>query len=244
MPVDTELLLVLALAAFFLKDALLLLEPDEAVLVQGWRGRWRAGFGARHYALGGRHPWLAHPLLPHEPVVRLRWSMSGAPAAASARPVDVPPALRALQPFALTTWMLLFVTFPVALLGHVRHDVLFTVVGAIYACIVASLTLVYRRRDAFGLDGRGFAALAGELLLCPPLAANLVRRLSLRGAFDEDFAVAATRLLPPEALEAVHRACDARIEDALELVDAGSPRASALAAGRRRFQHEGSDDAR
>jgi hypothetical protein len=244
MILDAETLLVPALAAFYLKDALLLLEPDEAVLVQGARGRWRAGFGARHYALGGRQPWLAHPLLPHEPVLRLRWSMDAAPAAAPSRPAAPSPSLHALQPFAIAIWLALFVAFPIVFLGHASHALLFTVVGSVYALVAASLVLVFRRRAAFGLDGRSFAAFAAELMLCPPLAANLVRRLSLRAPSDEDFAHAAARLLAPERLAAVHRACEVRIAEELDLVDAGSPRAIALAAGRRRFQESLPDDAR
>ena len=43
-----------ALVALYLKDCFLLLGRDEAVLVRGWRGRWRAGFGLLDWRLRRR----------------------------------------------------------------------------------------------------------------------------------------------------------------------------------------------
>ena len=68
--------LVVLVVALFVQDSVLLLRTDEAVLVRSARGRWRAGFGARSWRLAGREPHLLHPFLPHEPVVRLSWSLA------------------------------------------------------------------------------------------------------------------------------------------------------------------------
>jgi hypothetical protein len=86
---STEAALALLIVALYLKDCLLLLRPNEAVLVKG--RVWRAGFGLRDWTLAGREPYLANPLLPHQPVFRLQWDVlaavpvwPGAPAAALA----------------------------------------------------------------------------------------------------------------------------------------------------------------
>ena len=86
MRVDAQLLVGPALVALYLKDCFLLLGRDEAVLVRGWRGRWRAGFGLLDWRLRRREPYLCHPFKPWEPVLRLRWDAAAEPGPAPALP--------------------------------------------------------------------------------------------------------------------------------------------------------------
>ena len=235
MQVDAQSLIGPAVLALYLKDCFLLLRHDEAVLVRGWRGRWRAGFGLRDWQLRRREPYLCHPLKPWEPVLRLRWDAAAGPAAAASAPAAAP-AGPALGPWVSLAWLLLFVGLPVAFYGHLGLPVVLTVLAGLYATIAATLVLVWRGRAALGLAGPDFAVLAFEMLACAPYAANLVRRLSLHRAVDEDLVAAATRLLDPPALAAVHAACLARIDDELEAAPEDSPRAVALRAARPRFE--------
>ena len=110
--------------------------------------------------------------------------------------------------------------------------------GLLYLTILLSLALVWRRRVALGLSGPAFAMLAFEVLACAPYAANLVRRLSLHRAVDEDLLAASTRLLAAPALAAVHAQCLARIDDELDWAAEDSLRAQALRAARPRFENE------
>jgi hypothetical protein len=236
--IEAEQLIGPAIAVMYLKDGLLMLERDEAMLVRGWRGRWRASFGPRDLLLRGRAPWLCHPFKPMQPVLRLRWSAvpPAAPTPASA-PADVPDALRALAPWVAAIWTLLFVGLPIAFYGHFALRVLLTLLGELYVVIAIALVLVYRRRDALGLTRRAFGVLAFELLACAPYAANLVRRLSLMRRVDEDLVVASERLLKDDALADMQAQCLRRIDDELEAIDADSPRARALLDARGRFDH-------
>ncbi len=237
MRVDAQLLVGPALVALYLKDCFLLLARDEAVLVRGWRGRWRAGFGLLDWRLRRREPYLCHPFKPWEPVLRLRWD-----AAAPVRPVAatlaaVPPEPR-LGPWVGLIWLLLFVALPAAFYGQLGLPVILTVLGTLYAAIAASLVLVWRRRAALGLGGAEFGVLAFEVLACAPYAANLVRRLTLHRRVDEDLLGAATRLLDAPALASVHAQCLARIDDELDWADEASARSQALRAARPRFERE------
>ena len=238
MHIEAEQLIGPAIAVLYLKDGLLMLERDEAVLVRGWRGRWRAGFGPRDWLLGGRSPWLCNPFKPLQPVLRLRWNAvtAATPLPPSAQ-ADVPGELRALLPWVGVIWALLFVGLPIAFYAHFGLPVLLALVGELYAAIVIALVLVYRRRDALGLGGRAFGVLAFELLACAPYAANLVRRLSLQRRMDEDFVAASERLLKDDALAHMRIQCAGRIDDELEAIDVDSPRARALRDARERFDH-------
>ena len=238
MHLEAEQLIGPAIAVLYLKDSLLMLERDEAVLVRGWRGRWRAGFGPRDWLLGGRAPWLCNPFKPLQAVLRLRWNATpaGDPSPPGA-PADVPAELQALVPWVGVIWALLFVGLPIAFYGHFSLRVLLALVGELYVAIAIALVLVYRRRDALGLAGRAFGVLAFEVLACAPYAANLVRRLSLQRRVDEDFVTASERLLRGDALADMRAQCARRIDNELEALDADSPRALALRAARGRFDH-------
>lgn len=241
MHIDAELLIGPAIAVLYLKDGLLMLEGDEAVLVRGWRGRWRAGFGPREWRLRGRAPWLCNPFKPQQPVLRLHWNASAPAVLAptpSGAPADVPGDLLALGPWVGVIWLLLFVGLPIAFYAHLGLAVLLAVLAELYAAIAIALILVYRRRGALGLTRRAFGVLAFEVLACAPYAANLVRRLSLARRVDEDFAAASERLLKGPALAAMRAESARRIDYELEALDADSPRARALRDARGRFDHE------
>ena len=237
MRVDAQLLIGPALVALYLKDCFLLLGRDEAVLVRGWRGRWRAGFGLLDWRLRRREPYLCHPFKPWEPVLRLRWDAAAEPRPALAVRTAVPPELQ-LGAWVGVIWLLLFVALPTAFYGQLGLPVILAVLGALYVYIVVSLVLVWRRRAALGLTGPAFGVLAFEVLACAPYAANLVRRLSLHRPVTEDLLTAATRLLDAPALAAVHAQCLARIDDELDWADEDSPRSRALRAARPRFESE------
>src|SRR5206468_9328667 len=105
---DAQLLVGPALVALYLKDCLLLLGRDEAVLVRGWRGRWRAGFGLLDWRLRRREPYLCHPFKPWQAVLRLRWDAAAVPRSTVAAPADMPKSPR-LGPWVSLIWLMLFV---------------------------------------------------------------------------------------------------------------------------------------
>jgi len=234
MSIDAQSLLGPTIVALYLKDCLLLLARDEAVLVRGWRGRWRAGFGLLDWRLRGREPWLCHPFKPWQPVLRLRWDAAAPVPAASSAPPPALPEL-ALAPWVCAIWLLLFVALPVAFFGHLGLRSVLLVVGELYGFILFSLVLVWRRRAALGLSGPQFGVLAFELLACAPYAANLVRRLSLHRRMAESLLAASQRLLDVPALAQLQAQCRARIDDELDWIAEDSPRARALRAARPRF---------
>ena len=237
MRVDAQLLIGPALVALYLKDCFLLLGRDEAVLVRGWRGRWRAGFGMLDWRLRRREPYLCHPFKPWEPVLRLRWDAATEPGPLPAAPLSLPPELR-LGPWVSVIWLMLFVALPTAFYGQLGLRAILAVLAALYLYIAVSLLLVWRQRAALGLSGSAFGVLAFEVLACAPYAANLVRRLSLQRPVAEDLLTAATRLLDAPALANVHAQCLARIDDELDWAAEDSPRSQALRAARSRFERE------
>ncbi|HJV62475.1 MAG TPA: hypothetical protein VJ743_16125 [Albitalea sp.] len=234
--------MVLVLIGLYLKDCLLLLDADEATLTRRTFGRWQAGFGLRDWKLAGREPFLCNPMLPHEPVFRLAWSMSGSTKSPARRPLEPPPVLTALQPMVLATWLLLFAVLPFCVLTGMPTWFTVAAVAVLYANILASLVVLYRGRGQLDIEPGVLRLVALEIVLCPPYAANLVRKLSLAIAPDEDFLTAARRLLPDGHMAAVHRQCAARIDEAVQALPEDSAAIAGLL-GHRNLLKESSHDA-
>lgn len=241
--VDAQALIGPAVAALYLKDCLLLLRRDEAVLVRGLRGTWRAGFGLRDWRLADREPYLCHPFKPFEPVLRLRWSVDDPAGRASLEPAGVPAGTAALAAWAGAIWLMIFVCLPVAFYGKLGLPLLWFDLAVLYALIVGSLVVAWRRRAGFGLDASGFALLAFEVLACPPYAPNVLRRACFARPVDEEFLAASRRLLDAPRLAEARAGCRARVEEELEAIDDTSLRAVALRAARQRWAKETPHDA-
>ncbi len=237
MRLSTEALLMLVAVALYLFDSLLLLASNEAVLVRGRRGRWFARFGLDRWRLNGKEPYLSNPATPHFPLWRLRWSFDEAAgeAAARARAVAVPPVLERFRLHALLSLISIYVLVPIVLFYPVGIGYPIAVVALLYINIVVALMRLLRLRAEFRLSPGQFAVLAFECMACPPFSVNLVRKLCMKLEIDEDFTMAAIRLLSAEALPAVEAQCLRRVDEQIDYAEEGSDRMQKLVAGRRRF---------
>ena len=237
MRVSTEALLMLVAIALYLFDSSLFLASDEAVLIRGRRGRWLAQVGLDRWRLAGKEPCLPNPATPHLPLFKLRWRFDESTAAVPAplRPVAVPPELEPFRLHALLSLVCLFVLLPASLFYPQGVEYPIAVVALLYANIVVALLRLFRRRAAFGLSAAQFAGLAFECAACAPFSINLVRKLCARLEVDEDFVRAARRLLPAEALPAVHAQCLRRLDEQIDYAAEGTARMESLVSGRGRF---------
>jgi len=213
----------------YLLDSALLLYADEGVLAAAGARRWRLGFGSA-ILLMGRGLYLPAPLAPHRPLFRLHWSVPRREGAAA--PGDWTDRRVLLAPLAPLVWGValgLFVLLPLGLYTRLGDAALIGALALIYASILAAIVWLVRARVRTGLSRLRLARLAFESLVCPPLALNLVRKLSAEPTVAEDLVCAARRLLSPEEWAAARREFVARLEDEIGLeADDDTPRARVL----------------
>ena len=228
---STEFLLVALAAGLYLFDAIVLLHADEGLLVHGGRDRWWATLAPDHLVLGGRNIYVPNPLRPHESIYRLGWQFDGGVAApADTRWTDSSAVLAGLR---LPLWSLgtaLFVLLPLGLFTPLGYRMSLAALAVLYGSLLALIVVLARARNALGMSRARFASLAVESILCPPFALNLARKLALRIDVDEDLLSASRRLLDRAGWNALRIACMRRLEDALRIEPADSPRKAALEA--------------
>jgi hypothetical protein len=202
-----ETLLLPGIAAFYLYDSALLLYADEVVFARPLR-RWRA-------ALGEGATWqgrfLAFPALsaPGAPVFRAVWSEGGRTARAPA----TERVLGVLRPLRWAAWLVAFALFalvPLALLLHASQGWLLGLLALIYLPTLLAVAHLARYRAALGLAWGELAAIAFDVLACPPFALNLVRRVTLRCGLAQPATTFADAVLDAASRARLGRALEAR----------------------------------
>lgn len=220
----SELLLMALFAVLYFYDSVMLLHGNEAVLSRRGPGRWSAGFGSSTTTLKGKEVYFPNPFLPTQPLVRLRWRYEGSPAG----PAQLWDArlnrFSGLSGFVWILAFLIFVMLPVALFGRQGERLIVLAFGMIYATTALMVLFLWFRRRQFEYTVREFSAIAIDLLICPPFALNIIRRLALRTPISEDFVLAAKRLLSSEQWESTCQKLLSRLDDEIAMEDEGSQR--------------------
>lgn len=225
-----EVLLVAAMLGLYLYDSARLLHSNEGVLAATLGGRWSLHFGAQHYTLRGKEPFVPNPLLPHRPVFALHWKPQ--PAVATTAQRWTPPPLGPYKVLAPLVWLMalaLFGLIPAGLFTRYGNVAIAAGIALFYFSALIALAYVWITRRAMQLSPRQVGALAFESLTCPPFALNLVRHISWNVRPEEELVCASRRLLRKDDWIAALPAVIKRVDNALDWENENSPRAQMLA---------------
>lgn len=225
-----EALLVVAMIGLYLYDSAQLLYSNEGVLAATLGGRWSLHFGAEHYTLHGKQPFLPNPLLPHRPVFLMQWKQQVAAAAVPHRHWTPPPfgPYKLLAPLIWLMALALFGMIPAGLFSRFGNTAIAAGLLLFYASALLALVCVWFKRRTLQLSARQVGALAFESLTCPPFALNLIRHISLSARPAEDLVSASRRLLRKDDWSASLPVVIKRIDNAIACENEEAPRAQAL----------------
>ncbi|MEG0555997.1 MAG: hypothetical protein RR574_05975 [Comamonas sp.] len=223
--VSIEVQIVLAICLFYGYDAALALPSHQGLLRAGTR-RWHGRLAFSGFEL--RRAWLLWPpiFLPHQPLYRLSWdathiALAGDDSAVQRLVADA----QRFKGFALPIYLLaawLFVLLPAALLVLHSQRLQLITLGLIYLTTLWLSALAWRH----GRRGHGHVkearSIALQILLCPPFALNVVRKLSLADDHAKpDFLLAAKQLLPTAGWQSLaaqaHQAIARELQEIAEL---------------------------
>ncbi|HVZ44048.1 MAG TPA: hypothetical protein VHA82_09570 [Ramlibacter sp.] len=220
-------LLAILLLALYIHDAVVLTGPAAAFLVRLPGGTWSVAFPTARFTLAGRHLFFPSQMPPATPVFALNWDGRENDDGLWQPELDA----SRLKPLSLISgfsFLLVLVALPLALLTHQATFVVVLAIGCAYLSVFASITVLWLARSRLGLSQRFCANLTFEMLLCPPVAANLVRRVSLSLAIESHFITLARRLAAPGRWSEARDELARRIDIQLEAVEPGSVEDSSL----------------
>lgn len=217
--IPAEYELAAAIILIYLIDCVVLLYSNEGIV--GRHGKsWRIDFGSAQPWIAGRRVALLHPLTPLVEAYRASWHIvdgldGGEVVAAARRQFDARlPAWESLATYVAAAWVLVLVALPLALC--LRNTLGFVIMAAIaWASVWILVIRLWSLRGALGVSRGAFALVAFECIACPPNAANLVRKLSMRMTVDTDLAalagLAGDSAAVCSALERIDREVEARL---------------------------------
>lgn len=187
--ISSEFEITLLIIALYASTCITFVYANEGVLQRVFRGM-RLRVAGDRVRIAGRSPIWLNPFTPMFPAFRGQWGRVEAIAAApelSARVPDVVNASAVLAPYVFAVFLYAIVGIPSALLLSGAAKAL-PIVGLAYLAAVVLVVRLWFLRDRFALDGKRFALLAFESVVCLPFAAGMVRRLSLMVPMAEDLA--------------------------------------------------------
>lgn len=212
----------------YIFDSVLLLHSNEGVLIAGNAKNWRSGFGSKNTTFAGKELYIPNMLRPATPIFRLNWQYE---ASSSGLGTGWESCIETLRWFRVPIWLLFsmsFVILPIALFGHYGDSLLLIVFSLIYLCVASIVVLLYLAKKSLTISSREFWFSAFDLVICPPFAINVIRRLSLRQHVNEDFVAAACRLQKVAHWRETEIELRNRLIDEVNCEDGDTPRAKAL----------------
>lgn len=222
--------------ALFLNDSVFLLFANEGILSADGRRRWRIALGSSNFQLRGKQLFFTHLLLIHRPIFKLTWSLEKNTTATTTNWQDQRQVFNALRPIVVGIGFMQFIALPFVLFFYLTNVSIITVLILLYGLITAALIIVGLKRQPFALSKKRLTVLCFECLICPPIAVNLVRKLSLGLNLTDDLVSTAKALLATDQWQAAQLEFIHRIDIQLTSEEDLSLRHAALKARRDEIQ--------
>ncbi|MBV6305683.1 hypothetical protein KVP10_12365 [Candidimonas humi] len=219
MLISTEAQLLMAVVLFYIYDSCQLLFSNEGVITKH-RKRYTATIDKNGLLLMGKRLYIPNLLLPYKPIYKLSWNPEDIAQAPSFDwDSEKPLYLWFIFPAYGMALSLFVITPAVYYLSGLDKDLLWCLVLIYYFSIVVGVGL-YLYRKPLGLSNKKALSVFLECLFCPPLAMNIVRKLSLLRPMQDNFAQSAFQLLEQEQWEELRNDLIAYIDGEIEETDA------------------------
>lgn len=196
--VSGEVQIVLAVCAFYLYDACIALQANEALMARS-RSGWSCMLGADGFEMKRAFLRWPPPLF-HQPVYVLAWQDSFADLSGRSAAVrQMAGHACSFGAFRIPLHVLalaLFAMLPASLLWTHSDLIRLLAVALIYCCTVWLAVLTLRHGRQGHTPRHDARSIALQILCCPPFALNVVRKLSLLQKYPCELPQAAFQLLP------------------------------------------------
>lgn len=223
-----ETQLILGVLGFYLYDSSMLLYINELAFIKG-RRFWHFSYPGTNWSLLGRRLYIPNPMTPDAPLFRLYWTESNQRSGNSEEFLEtLLTTLVPLRYLMAALFMFFFAWLPAVLLLYGSGPQLLWMFGVIYLNISVILIFVYRNKGVLGVSDRRYIMLLFESLACAPFSLNILRKITLLQSPNVDPIEFGKKLFQDETFKELSDAVIDRVDEQLELMDAASPRYTAL----------------
>jgi hypothetical protein len=237
---QAEVLFMLLTLGLYLYDSALLLHINEGVVAPTRGGGWRVRFGSSHLSFRGKELYVPSPFLPHRPEFRLLWGLPSKSMEAHSVWEARRDLFKALGPLVWGMALALFVLLPLGLFSVLGDRMLLLAIFLLYLSIAGALFWLGMKRKQLGMSTRRLGVLAFELLVCPPFAVNVIRRVSAEMPLDADLMSVARQLQVPADWNVTRGEFIARLDEQIDAEDENCERIALLRNSRQKLIEDGS----
>ena len=178
----------------YVYDSTLLLYYNEALLIPNGRSGWATRFGSTNFTLKGKELCVPNPFLPAQVLLRLAWNVGGSKNVSVDRFIAARSVFTKFVPLVWSLALVTFVLLPFSLFGKQGEFFILLSFILIYTNVLLIVLFLWLDRYGLGLTGKKFALVALDILICPPFALNIIRKLSLSMLFKDDLINVARQL--------------------------------------------------
>lgn len=216
--ISPEYQLILLLLGLYFYECCFFVYTNQALVAKTYRGEWTVSLGSDRWIYRGKELCFLNPLTPIRPVHALSWSLKRLSNLNSANAIDNDKQYTHYKLLALCLAITLFLVFPAVLIAAPTDKNVLGVLLLNYLIVLYINLSVFVERSFFHLSLRESLSITAEYLFCPPLAVNVVRRLSLGKKNRLDFVEWLVKTpMTAQQHESIRRAMLQRIDDAIEL---------------------------
>lgn len=209
-----ELLLLLAAVGFYVYDSAMLLYADELIFRQQWNGCWSFQHAGTTEILG-KNPYIPNPLTPGAAILRVSFAL---PLRAEQdneeqKLKDFLDELKLVRYLVTALHLLLVIGLPLILFRFRNDESILLFLAATYLAISAMAVELCRLREIARIPANKLIGLVFELFACPPLAINLLRKLTLAKGLTGDPIRFARRQFSPDSFNGLAKLVCTRLDE-------------------------------
>jgi hypothetical protein len=235
MNITVEIQLLLLAIGLYIYDSILLLYPNEAILSAAYNNKWQIKFGYKNTNINGKELFVQNLLLPQRPIFKLFWNYEGK---SEEQKIQIDWKIHQEQ-FKILSFPILMIAiaqliiFPYVIFFYLTDISIIISLIFLYASIIISLLLVYKKINILKISKRKFYLICFECLICPPIAINLARKISLAiPESKEDLLNLSKRILEEHEWNITKKHFITKIEDELQISDENTERYIKMIANR------------
>lgn len=236
MLIPDEVLLAVGAVGFYVVDSIVFLRVNEFVFLRS-RNRWKYVWPSSNWTLLGRALYVPNPLRPDVAAFRVFWTDSALDGGSNDEVVArLLTAIRNLR-YLIQLLLLIFALFIAALISHhARIELLLILLGVFYFDIFLILLFIYLRSEILGVSTKSCVQLSFEAIVCPPLALNLLRKVTLNFEVSGDPIDFAARSFDAHVIQKLLAKMLDKVDEKLLLSDATSDDISQLESYRTKLE--------
>ncbi|WP_032857324.1 hypothetical protein [Acinetobacter dispersus] len=202
MHLPLEIMIVIGIVGFYIYDSAHLYFYNEFNIQKGFKAAFKSQLISRKFNFSRQYLVIQNLLLSHQLIFKCAWKFQNAHSAIHPNEIEhireISQALKPLQIINILSFILTLGILPFLLIYKADYLAISISLVMIYGLNLFSIFFVMIKREILQLSWFKTTQLLLDVLLCPPFAVNLLRKISLNYQIKTEGILFASQILDQE----------------------------------------------